>query len=191
MRTPETPPPYSAVRHGTLEEFLEACDAYPNTNPKTYFIDAFTNDTPANRVAIANWMLDNGVPASYVERDPRSRYNALHILFVQREHDYELEAPLLRRLLAEGADINGYAPRLGRPIQALLENDWIDEDDLGPFYDVIFAHPGIDWNVPANLKGAPKKTLRERVEAKFTSHPEMIRRMHHYLKHGPTPEPNH
>ncbi|MFD2674290.1 hypothetical protein, partial [Gulosibacter bifidus] len=116
------PPPFYAVRHGTLKEYLESCAAYPNTDPKKYFINAFTNDTPANRVAIANWMLDNGVPASYVERDPRSRYNALHLLFVQREHDYELEAPLLRRLLAEGADINGYAPRIGTPLLGLIDN---------------------------------------------------------------------
>ncbi|MFD2675398.1 hypothetical protein, partial [Gulosibacter bifidus] len=67
-------------------------------------------------------MLDNGVPASYVPPDPLSRYNALHILFAQREHDYELEAPLLRRLLAEGADINGYAPRIGTPLLGLIDN---------------------------------------------------------------------
>ena len=176
------------MKRGTLDEFLAACRDRPDLDPSKYFVDAFINLDPGSRVDIANWMLDHGADASMTSGN--ERVNALHVLFSKREHDFEAEALLLRRLFEGGADINGYSPKWGRPLHVLIDNYEVGDEELGPFYDVIFAQPGIDWDAPVSLKSADeKRTLRELVEASADTHPEMLRRMREYLATGPASLP--
>lgn len=180
--------PASVVKRGTLDEFLAACRDRPDLDPSKYFVDAFINLDPGSRVDIANWMLDHGADASMTSGN--ERVNALHVLFSQRDHDFEAEASLLRRLFEGGADINGYSPKWGRPLHVLMENRGLRDRLLGPFYDVIFAQPGIDWDAPVSLKSeSEKRTLRDLVEAAAERRPEMARRMREYEQHGPSPLP--
>lgn len=180
--------PAFAAAEGTLSAFLEACEDRPDLDPLKYLVDVFTNPDVESRVGIANWMLDQGADASMTSGN--ERVNALHVLFSQREHDFEAEAPLLRRLFEGGADINGYSPKWGRPLHVLMENRGLRDRLLGPFYDVIFAQPGIDWDAPVSLKSeTEKRTLRDSVEAAEGRRPEMARRMREYEAHGPSPLP--
>ena len=102
--------------------------------------------------------------------------NVLHVLFsgLADEHDFELEAPLLRRLLDGGADINLRSPRFGYPLEAL---SWMaaTDDDLQPFYDVVFARPDIDMSAIINKHGS---TLGELLIS--TTRPDMTRRAEEY-----------
>lgn len=161
---------------------------------------AWTDDTSSNalsgaivnpdleaRVLISNRLLDDGADAAVQSSDGT---NLLHQLFFDRDHDFEAEAILLRRLFEGGADINGYSPKWGRPLHVLVDNYGIGDEELGPFYDVIFAQPGIDWDAPVSLKSADeKRTLRDLVEASADTHPEMLRRMREYLATGPASLP--
>ncbi len=177
--------PLMAVKEHDLATLLEACRERPDLDPCKYFVDAFTNPDPAARVEIANWMLDRGVDVN--QTVGRDGTNALHVLFSQRNLDAHREAPLVQRMLDAGIDINAYSSRWGRPLQVLRDNTGLADADLEPLYEVIFAHPGIDWNVPVSLKGADEKqTLRDRVESDAAIRPEMARRMAHYLENPPT-----
>lgn len=101
----------------------------------------------SDRIKLANYFLDQGADPSYV--DSYNRANCLHVLFKRWEYDYQREAPVLQRLLDGGADINQRAGKFGYPLELvtmLLPN----ETDINHFYDVIFAHPGIDFGVIVN-----------------------------------------
>ena len=101
----------------------------------------------SDRIKLANYFLDKGADPSYVDRYDRA--NCLHVLFKAWENDYECEAPLLQRLLDGGADINQRAGRFGYPLE-LVRMMLPNETDINHFYDVIFAHPGIDFSVMIN-----------------------------------------
>ncbi len=101
----------------------------------------------SDRIKLANYFLDRGADPSYTDR--YERFNCLHILFERWERDYEREAHVLQRLLDGGANINQRSRRTGYPLELvrmLLPN----ETDINHFYDVIFAHPGIDFSVVIN-----------------------------------------
>lgn len=171
--------PYIVAKRGTLEEFVASCEANPELDPRKYITEAIANRDPENRVNIVTWLLDQGADASYA--DPETGVNLLHIWFSQRDINPALEAPVIQRLLEQGADINGYANKWGRPLAVLYENSRLSDDDSKPLYDVVFAQPGIDWGVPANKTGAAPQTLRELIETGQVRKPDMIRRMHEYL----------
>ncbi len=101
----------------------------------------------SDRIKLANYFLDKGADPSYV--DSYNRANCLHVLFKRWEYDYEREAPLLQRLLDGGADINQRSRRTGYPLE-LVTMMLPNETDINHFYDVIFAHPGIDFGVIVN-----------------------------------------
>lgn len=189
--SPEISPKYLAQK-SSVEKFLAAyqpemargSSAGGSLNALS---GAVTNRDLEARVFITNRLLDDGADPSVSGDDGT---NLLHQLFFQREHDFVAEAPVLARLFAGGADINEYSPKWGRPLQVLMENRGLRDRLLGPFYDVIFAQPGIDWEVPVSLKSqAEKRTLRELVEAAGERRPEMLRRMREYLADGPSPLP--
>lgn len=176
--------PLMAAKKHDLATFLDACRQRPEIDPLKYFVDAFSNPDPLARVELANWMLDKGADAN--QTVGRDETNALHVLFSQRTLDPQLEAPLVQRLLAAGADINAHSSRSGTPLQVLQENTGLGDTELAPLYDVIFAHPGIDWDVPVSLHGQARQTLGERVAANAAIRPEMARRLTEYRRHFPS-----
>ena len=139
-------------------------------------LGALSNRNPEDRVAIGNYLLDSGADPSVVSEG--DNVNALHVFFsgLAENHDFALEAPLLKRLLDGGADINLRSPRFGRPLEALSSMAATD-DDLQPFYDVVFARPDIDMSAIINKHGS---TLGELLTS--TTRPDMTRRAEEYME---------
>ncbi len=101
----------------------------------------------SDRIKLANYFLDQGADPAFVNRFNRA--NCLHVLFERWEHDYEREAPLLQRLLDGGADINQRDDKGEYPLE-LVRMLPPNDGEINHFYDVIFAHPGIDFSVVIN-----------------------------------------
>ncbi len=145
--------PWYSAESDTFERFMEQYDAklaveYREPGGTTALHGALMNSGMVDRVRIANRLLDDGADASAVIRS--DNVNALHVLFAGRKkHDFVLEAPLLKRLLDGGADINLRSARSGVPLQA-LEDISADDEELAPFYDVVFERPDIDFDVIVN-----------------------------------------
>jgi hypothetical protein len=140
---------------------------------------AIANREPADRVAIAMQLLDDGADPSVVN-EKGDNVNVLHVLFSQRKHDFELEAPLLRRLLEGGADPNLRSPRFNTPL-VMFEALPSRGEEARPFYDPLFAHPNLDFDVVVVNSPERVTTLRDRVLATpETSKPEFRRRMLEY-----------
>ena len=178
---------YDAIEEGTLEEFKEALAENPDFDWKHFFFSVFKNEDLTARVEIANWMLDHGADPAYIE--PHEKINILHVMFTEREHDYIGEAKLLQRFLDGGADINLKAPKWNVPIRTMLDNYGLSDKELGPFYDVIFSYPGIDWDIIVGKPSGHPMSLRELVDRAAERRPDLHRRMHDYLQHGPSPRP--
>ena len=179
--------PGGVAGRGTLDDFVKAVAENPDVDWKKYLFWALGNSNLASRLEIANWMLDHGADPAQI--DPRGKINALHVLLTQREHDYPGEGKLLQRLLDGGADINLKAPKWNVPIYTLWENSLVPDEELSPFYDVLFSHPGIDWDVIVRKMFNVPTSLRDHVDHVAETCPELHRRMHSYLENGPSPRP--
>ena len=179
--------PGSAARRGTLDEFLSSVEENPHIDWKEFLFSAFHNEDLTARVEIVNWMLDHGADPAQVDAD--ERINALHVMFEEREHDFVGEAKLLQRLLDGGADINLKAPKWSVPIQTIIDEMIASDDEVAPFYDVIFSYPGIDWDVIADRAFGEPISLRRSVELSAKQCPELYRRMCDYMENGPSPRP--
>lgn len=155
-------------------------------NPLTALWGAMSNRDPEARVVIANRLLDDGADVSMQSSE---KANLLHVLFSQKAHDVEAEAPLLRRLLEAGVDLNLHSPKWGVPLLVLIDNYSLPDRKLGPFFDVIFAQSGINWDANVGVRLGEKRTLRwlvEQVGEAEGIRPEFARRMREYLEHGPS-----
>lgn len=146
----------SAMR-ATFDQFMEGYD--PSLAPafrsagQTLLFGSVANRDIAARIAITLRLLDDGVDPSVLDAD----VNVLHVLFgPNKQHDAGLEAPMLRRLIECGADINQVSKRWGAPLIGLMENGPRPESAAVPFYDVIFDQPNLDLSVPYG-----QTTLRE------------------------------
>ena len=178
--------PGGAASYGTLEDFVVAVGEYPNIDWRQFLLWALQNDDLVARVEIADWMLDHGADPALVRPE---NINALHVLFDEREHDYLPEARLIQRFLDGGLDINLRSPKWNVPIHVMMENVYLSDEDLGSFYDVIFSHPGIDWEVRVGKLYDEPCSLRQYVEHFKKWHQELYRRMCEYLENGPSPRP--
>ena len=179
--------PGGVVGYGTLDDFVRAVEAHPNIDWRKYLFWALGNKDLTARVEIVNWMLDNGADPAQVDAD--EKINALHAMFEEREHDFVGEAKLLQRLLDGGADINLKAPKWSVPIQTIIDEMIASDDEVAPFYDVIFSYPGIDWDVIADRAFGEPISLRRSVELSAKQCPELYRRMCDYMENGPSPRP--
>ena len=189
MATPEKAMrPGTAAKYGTLNDLKKAIKDYPEINWRSFLFWAIGNRDLTSRVEIVNWMLDHGADAAQTTHD--GNLNALHMLFSESKHDYGMEAKVLLRLLEGGADINLKAQKWGVPLLMLINNLNIKDHDLGPFYDVIFSWPGIDWEARAGKAFGKPVTLRQVVDLAGNKRPEMCRRMHEYLDNGPSQRPD-
>ncbi|MBI9114692.1 hypothetical protein [Sanguibacter suaedae] len=138
----------TAARRCSLDEFLRiyepgSAQSWVSGTGETLLHFALQNGEPANRVAIAMRLLDDNADAAALV--PPEQYTTLHLLFAHNSHDFQAEAPLLERLIAGGADVNMVAGRgWGTPLQALASLGKYSDDELEPFYNVLFARPGLD-----------------------------------------------
>ena len=171
----------AAKRHALdvfLEVFEPGQETWVSASGLPLLLIALGNNDPANRVAIANYLLDVGADATALALP--ERYTALHILLGQNEHDFEAEAVLLKRLLDGGADVNGVAGRgWGTPLQTLASELRFSDEMLSPFYDVLFARPDLDL---LRVGKSGRSTLQS---ARLLERQDLVARMETYLHdHG-------
>lgn len=158
-----------------LKEYTPADATRLFAGGKTLLFESAGNPDVPSRIAITTRLLDDGADPSVASRG----INVLHVLLGARKHDAESEAPMLRRLIEGGADINLVSKRSGPPLAVLIEHGPTPESTRVPFYDVLFDQPNLDlsaayengtlrdlifgpvWNLPL---------LRERVLAYESAH---------------------
>jgi hypothetical protein len=130
----------------------------------TLLMRALRNGDPVSRVAIATRLLDDGADAGTATRE---HVNALHVLLSTMKHDFIAEAPLLARLLDEGADINADSGgRWGTPLQTLSRTFKFSDEDLAPFYDILFARPELDVTTPSSTGRSVTDSAKAAVESR-------------------------
>lgn len=165
------------AKRGSYEDFVSEYKpsdaAFVDGGGRTLLFPSVANRDVEARVAITTRLLDDGADPSAAP----DNVNVLHVLFDQRKHDPEREAPMLRRLIEAGADVNLFSKRSGPPLAVLIEHGPSPESACIPFYDVIFDQPNLNltypylrdlifnsaWNVPI---------LRERVREYELAHAE-------------------
>lgn len=145
--------PWMRAKRDSFEEFVAQYDrekalTYRRSDGGTALMGAMANKDPLSRVRIANLLLDDGADASVVGAS--DNINVLHVLFGRsQEHEVEAEAVLVERLLDGGADINLQSPRFGCPVECLA-NMAASDDELAPFYEVVFSRPDLDLDAVVN-----------------------------------------
>ncbi|MER7419124.1 hypothetical protein ABT346_20470 [Micromonospora peucetia] len=102
---------------------------------------ALTNVVPAARAGIAAVLLDDGADARVTSADG---VNTLHAMLGSAALDPAFEAPVLRRPIDGGADVNGVAEESGTPLQVLMAQFRYTDEVLAPFYDVLFSYSHLD-----------------------------------------------
>ena len=103
-------------------------------NADDLLLRSLGNNDPTARIAIASQLLDDGADPATEDAD----LTTLHVLLGQGIHDFEAEAPLLKRLLDGGADINKVIKQFGTPLETLAAQFKFSDDTLPPLYDVLF-----------------------------------------------------
>jgi len=145
----------------SVEEFFAEYD--PEVTPffrspstrQTVLFGALANRDPAVRVVIANRLLDDGADPSVVTM---TGVTLLHVLLTHREFDVAGDAALLQRLLDGGADVNRADRREGAPL-AMVYRMPLGDEEMVPFYEVMFARDDLDLDKPA----AKRVTVRETI----------------------------
>ena len=134
---------HAALTRGTFADFEAVYDSAwvsYEFEHDTLLSLALTNADSPSRVAIAHKLLDDGA-------DVR-KATPLHRFLARNEHDFVAEAPLLKRLLDAGADINEVDSKVGTPLETLAAKFKFSDATLTPFYDVILARPDLDLLQP-------------------------------------------
>jgi len=149
-----------AAMSGDYDAFTQAYAADP-LDPTRLLIPALGNSDPAARVAIAHRLLDDGADPTVLQ----GGNSTINVLLGQLAHDPEVEAPLLERLIAGGADINHQSHRGDAPIMQLVTATRISDEQMVPFYRVLLAQPTLDLEQRALPKGTDTQTIRERIFA--------------------------
>lgn len=136
------------TKYGSYEEFLKEytpSDAkWISITGRNLLFRSLANRDVNARVTITNRLLDDGADPSIAP----DNVNVLHVLLDQRTHDPAYEAPMLRRLIDGGADINMFSKRSGPPLACLIEHGPSPESARVPFYDVIFDQPNLNLTYP-------------------------------------------
>jgi hypothetical protein len=168
-----------------LEDFLGVYEpgqatSWTSITGQTLLHQALGNGKPAARVAIADRLLDDGADAAAVFGP--EQVTTLHVLLSQGTHDVPSEAPLLQRLLDGGADVNAVAGnRWGTPFQTLASRLKFSDEELAPFYDVLFARPDLDLL----RTGKEGRSSLQSARLLAQGREDLVRRMEEYLRrHG-------
>jgi ankyrin repeat protein len=130
------------------------------------------HDSPA-RIAIASQLLDDGADPAAEDTD----LTTVHML-LGSIHDFEAEAPLLKRLLDGGADINKVIRKFGTPLESLAAQFKFTDETLAPLYDVLFASDDLDL-LQTSLHGRSVYANIQKWEQRRAA---LVARMDEYLR---------
>ncbi|MFW0791379.1 hypothetical protein [Gordonia sp. CPCC 205333] len=152
------------LRHFTqyvssYDEFLALYDPADLANQPQALVGAIANKNVQLRVAITQRLLDDGANAAYQE----GSVNVLHGLFDRIDkHNVQLEAPMAKRLIELGADVNLYSKRTPTPFVLMLKNDKLPGEEAAPFYDIFLDRPELDLTLP--IEYGASRTIRQGLE---------------------------
>lgn len=163
-----------------LADYEPSLATWAEKDGTTLLMRALRNGDPASRVAIATRLLDDGADAGAAAE---SQVNALHVLLSATAHDFTAETHLLARLLDAGADINADSgSRWGTPLQTLSRMFKFSDEELAPFYDVLFARPYLDVKTRSEVG----RSVAESAEAAIGHRADLLERCQaHAAQHGP------
>lgn len=159
----------------------DATWASPSTG-QTLLKFAMGNRDVGTRVTIAMTLLDDGADASWTDG---KGVTLLHVLLARPQHDYTVEAPLVERLIAGGADINRVSPRFGTPLEVATMRTRLTDEELAPLYGVFFSQPDLDLLQTSVFDRAVMANLRQAIGDRT----DLVTRAETYLAdHGLTEE---
>lgn len=105
-------------------------------------LDAAGNTDPVARAAIVNRLLDDGAPPTAVHED---QTNAAEIILGAVRHDFQLEAPLIKRLLDGGVNVNKIDRKDGTLLDVVAGlPPHVSEETYWPVAEVLLARPELD-----------------------------------------------
>lgn len=158
--------PWYSAKGDPFDRFVAQYDRdvaldYKDSRGGAVLLGAVRNPDPRERAQIAGLLLDDGADASYVSAG--DKINALHVLLSNsfKRIDVEYDAPLLKRLIEAGADVNLRSPRFGRPIELLRRLPLPDEESF-QLADAFFSSPDID--LEALVRRDPDYSVRDVIE---------------------------
>ncbi|CAM3374601.1 hypothetical protein [Tsukamurella hominis] len=173
MSEPPATPVWTA-RHGTYKEFMESYSGTDYQKTVASYLPAdrtllwlsVGNKNADARVAISNQLIDDGVDVPYVDNN----LNVLNILLGNKYLVPVKDAPLLRRLLQAGADMNLYHRSKGMegstPVAALLMNMSLTEEEKIPLFEVLLEFPEFHYrNDDGSLRWSYNDVLTACIEA--------------------------
>lgn len=149
---------------------------------RTVLLAALGNTDIDARLEIAGRLLDDGADAGAVMD---GQVGTLHVLLGKRHEKIDGEAALLTRLLEGGADPNLVSPKNGSPLQILNTQYAYSDEQLAPFYDVLFARDDLDLLRP----GAYRSTTFGLAVKARSKRPQLVERMETYLRDRGIPIP--
>ena len=165
--------PVGAARHGTYGEFMNSYEGSDIQKNISTFLTGFapllwqsvSNRDADARVAISNQLIDDGVDVPYVD----NKTNVLTVYLGSRSLVPVKDAPLVRRIVQHGADLNlKHTPKGlggGTPATMLLSNMSLTEEEKIPLYDVLLEFPEFHYRKPdGELRWPHRKVLTERIE---------------------------
>ncbi|ACZ20494.1 ankyrin repeat protein [Sanguibacter keddieii DSM 10542] len=147
MSAEEAPPTISGywVEKASAEEIFAVYDpttwpTYRDRSGRSLLTSAVGRHDPETRALLTHRLLDDGA-------DPNPRvsegYTLLHVL-LSRARDPEIDPPLVRHLIAAGADMNKAAGRHGlRPVED-VDHPKLSPAELEPYYRAFFDQPGLE-----------------------------------------------
>ncbi|MFT4263112.1 MAG: hypothetical protein QM572_07010 [Nocardioides sp.] len=175
---PRTPQQFALLtRGGTLEEFLAVYRPEDATDAELgplLLLAAVGQHDPLLRPEIAGRLLDDGADPTVIATDGST---TLHVLVGQSRHDFEAEAPILRRLLEGGADLNRMVGRHETPLLTIAQQFRYGDAELAPFYDEFFARPDLDLR-KENARG---QSVLELIQKWVRFRAELLARAEAYL----------
>lgn len=162
-----------------LADYEPSLATWAEKDGTTLLMRALRNGDPASRVAIATRLLDDGADAGAATE---SHVNALHVLLSATAHDFTAETPLLARLLDAGAYINADSgKRWGTPLQTLSRTFKFSDEELAPFYDVLFARPDLDVTTASSVG----RSVTDSAQAAIDHRADLLARCQaHTSQHG-------
>lgn len=139
------------LKRASIEDFEAAYDpvTWPSHTDSTglpLVAEAMSNQDPATRAFIVGRLLDDGADATVVLDEG---YTLLHVLLAQRARDPEVDPPLVRRLIAAGADVNRPAGRHQRRPVEEVDHPKLSAEELEPYYRAFFDQPGLELLAPS------------------------------------------
>ena len=153
---------YFSARTQTLAQFKEVYDKRllnetPQDGSPVIFC-AMANQTPQNRYDIVKFLIGEGAELKGTNEESETLF---HILFSRPKHIMEQTVELTQILIDAGVDINQLDAKHEVAIQELISQPMFTDEDLAPWYDVIFQKCTLELNTKNDWGYTPIELARK------------------------------